>query len=321
MAQSTSVIGTDRWSVGRGAAAAVLLGCAAVGVARAGGTIDLPVVNPSFEDISGEDPFNEFTFGPLIGGVLAHWGYAAPAIAAAIASGIAFLFGLFVLEESYPKEKREDSGKVRHPILNIAKVYSETQVRNVVFANFLWTTTFSMWEVVLVLFIGAEVFPELPEEDLPMRVGAIFGALGLLAAFIQGGMIRQLMKRFDERALTHIGIISYAIGSLGFVAYLMGSFEGNLWPLTPALLLIAVGAAFMNTLPSAIVSRLVSPVRQGEVLGSFRGMGSLGRVVGPVAGAYLFAHISHGSPYWAGAILMAFTFILVKGRFDFFRED
>jgi len=67
MAQSTSVIGTDRWSVGRGAAAAVLLGCAAVGVARAGGTIDLPVVNPSFEDISGEDPFNEFTFGPLNG--------------------------------------------------------------------------------------------------------------------------------------------------------------------------------------------------------------------------------------------------------------
>ena len=27
----------------------------------------IPVVNPGFEDISGESPFNEFTFGPLLG--------------------------------------------------------------------------------------------------------------------------------------------------------------------------------------------------------------------------------------------------------------
>ncbi len=30
-------------------------------------TIDIDVVNPSFEDISGESPYNEFTFGPLPG--------------------------------------------------------------------------------------------------------------------------------------------------------------------------------------------------------------------------------------------------------------
>ncbi|MCA9413224.1 MAG: MFS transporter [Candidatus Omnitrophica bacterium] len=262
-----------------------------------------------------------FTFGPMIGGLLAHWGYAAPSFAAAGASGVAFLFGLIVLEESYPKEKRSEPSELRHPILNLAKVYSEHQVRNVVFANFLWTTTFSMWEVVLVLFVGFEVFPEIPEDDLPMRVGMIFGVMGLLSAFIQGGMIRQLMKHFDERKLTHIGIVFYIIGSLGFVGYLAGSFQGTFWPLVPALLLIAIGSAFMNTLPSAIVSRLVGPDRQGEVIGSFRGMGSLGRVVGPVVGAYFFAHLSHASPYIAGAVLMGVAFLLVMRRFDFFEAS
>lgn len=262
-----------------------------------------------------------FTFGPMIGGILAHWGYGAPAFAAAGASGLAFCFGLFVLEESYPPEKRGEPGKMRHPILNLAKVYSEAPIRSVVFANFLWTTTFSMWEVVLVLFVGAEVFPTLPEEDLPMRVGGIFGAMGLLSAFIQGGMIRQLMKRFDERKLTHIGIVLYILGSLGFVGYLMGSFEGNLWPLVPALLLIAVGSAFMNTLPSAIVSRLVGPTRQGEVIGSFRGMGSLGRVVGPPAGAYLFAEQSHAAPYLSGAVLMAIALALMARKFEYHRSE
>jgi len=29
--------------------------------------VDIPVVNPGFEDITGESPFNEFTFGPLNG--------------------------------------------------------------------------------------------------------------------------------------------------------------------------------------------------------------------------------------------------------------
>lgn len=262
-----------------------------------------------------------FTLGPMIGGILSHWGYAAPSYAAAVASGLAFLFGLFVLEESYPKEKRHHPEKMRHPILNIAKVYSEVQLRNVVYANFLWTTAFSMWEVVLVLFIGSVVFPDLAEADLPMRVGLIFGAMGLLSAFIQGGMIRQLVKRVDERKLTHLGIVVYILGSLGFVGYLLGSFEGSLAALSPALLLVAVGSAFMNTLPGTIASRLVGPNRQGEALGAFRGMGSLGRVFGPPIGAYLFAHLHPGAPYLAGAVLMGGAFLLMIPRFEFHRAE
>src|SRR3546814_16950581 len=44
--------------------------------------------------------------GPLLGGVLGEWSPRAPFWAAAALSGVAFLYGAFVLPESLPPERR-----------------------------------------------------------------------------------------------------------------------------------------------------------------------------------------------------------------------
>ena len=51
----------------RVAVLAALAGCALATAPGTGRAAPLAVVNPGFEDISGESPFNEFTFGPLTG--------------------------------------------------------------------------------------------------------------------------------------------------------------------------------------------------------------------------------------------------------------
>src|SRR3546814_1374113 len=47
-----------------------------------------------------------FVAGPLLGGVLGEWSPRAPFWAAAALSGVAFLYGAFVLPESLPPERR-----------------------------------------------------------------------------------------------------------------------------------------------------------------------------------------------------------------------
>src|SRR3546814_14486799 len=48
-----------------------------------------------------------FVAGPLLGGVLGEWSPRAPFWAAAALSGVAFLYGAFVLPESLPPERRD----------------------------------------------------------------------------------------------------------------------------------------------------------------------------------------------------------------------
>lgn len=262
-----------------------------------------------------------FILGPAIGGILSQISLSFPPYAAAVTSGIAFLLGAVWLNESLPSDKREAGMNFEHPISTFTRFLSEKPVMAVILANFLWTTTFSMWETVFVLFVGSEVLHGLEEKELATRVGYLFAYMGFLSAMIQGGLIRRLTKSFSERGLAHTGIAIYILGSLFFIAYNFLHAGDGVTSLIPALTAIAVGLGLINPTFSAIVSKLVSPKRQGEVLGSFRGLGSLGRVIGPVAGAILFAHVSHWSPYLAGAVLMGGAFLLLQREFEYHRED
>ncbi len=54
------------WALRRGYAAWLVMGVVAA-AASVAWTAPVDIVNPSFEDITGESPYNEFTFGPLAG--------------------------------------------------------------------------------------------------------------------------------------------------------------------------------------------------------------------------------------------------------------
>jgi DHA1 family tetracycline resistance protein-like MFS transporter len=185
---------------------------------------------------------------------------------------------------------------------------------------FLATFCFTCYETTLGLLIMRNFGLNLEhDEHAKMTVGYLFAYMGFLSAVIQGGLIRRLTKRFSEKALALAGMSIYAVGSLSFILYDSSSSGGSL-SLIPALTLIALGQGLINPTLSAIVSNLVSPKRQGEVLGSFRGIGSLGRVAGPLGGAYLYAHVAHWSPYLAGAVLVGGSFLFLMRKFEYYRE-
>jgi MFS family permease len=139
----------------------------------------------------------------------------------------------------------------------------------------------------------------------------VFVFLGLVGAFIQGGAIGRLAKRFGDYKLAAIGLLVMAISMLLMpLAQNMGLF-----------LLFTFGLAVGNSLAQptlmAMASRLATATAQGRVIGTVQSGGSLGRVVGPAAGGFMLGRdrtgpaLAYGNtPFLIGGIIMGIAFLL-----------
>ena len=75
-----------------------------------------------------------------------------------------------------------------------------------------------------------------------------------------------------------------------------------------ALGVLAVGMGFNNPSMTSMVSRLADPNDQGGILGLASSLASLGRVVGPAWGGYLYDAYGMRTPYISAAMLMLIAF-------------
>jgi len=72
-----------------------------------------------------------------------------------------------------------------------------------------------------------------------------------------------------------------------------------------ALAVIALGIGITTPSLSSLVSRRSLAGEQGEILGAYQSMGSLGRVVGPFGSENMYFRIGPDGPHWAAAALEA----------------
>jgi DHA1 family tetracycline resistance protein-like MFS transporter len=112
---------------------------------------------------------------------------------------------------------------------------------------------------------------------------------------MQGGLVRQLVKRFGERNLMLAGLALLGLGLLLLI-----------WSANLALLLISVGILSIGdgavTPTSSAVLSLISPENeQGEILGLAQGIGGLGRTCGPLFAGALFS-LGASLPFLAGGL-------------------
>ena len=114
-------------------------------------------------------------------------------------------------------------------------------------------------------------------------------------------LVGRVVKRVGERTLIPLAIflISISIGMLPFV--------WNVPTLLVALFLLAVGMGFNSPSLSSMVSKLSDADDQGGILGLASSLASLGRVVGPAWGGYLYDAYGMTTPYLSAAALMFFA--------------
>ena len=140
-----------------------------------------------------------------------------------------------------------------------------------------------------------------------MTVLAAF--IGIVAAGVQGGLIRPLSKRFSESSLIRTGT---AIQALAFAAIAASPSYGRPM-LYAAGALLALGNGMTQPSVGAFVSKRADPRAQGETLGTNQSAASLARMFGPSLGGWLYGSFGPRSPYLIGAIGMAIAMLVAFG--------
>ena len=117
-----------------------------------------------------------------------------------------------------------------------------------------------------------------------LETGLVLGFIGVVAAGVQGGLIRPLAKRFDEAQLIRAGT---AIQALAFAGLAASPTFGR-GALYAAGGLLALGNGLTQPSVSAYVSKRADPKAQGGTLGTNQSAASLARVFGPALGGWLY---------------------------------
>lgn len=256
-----------------------------------------------------------FILGPALGGIASifdltatHPEWAAYGVnpfssAALIALALAVANLVSVIKnfkESLPPEK---CGKREHfRTANVFQLFKPLPYRGVNatnFANFLYTLAFAGMEFTLT-FLADERFSYTARDNAKM-----FIFTGILMALIQGGVVRRHAHRVGEKKMTILGL------ALIIPGLILVSSAYNAFALYMGLGLIATGAAMVIACLTALVSLYTPEESQGQSIGVFRSLGSLGRVIGPFAACLLYWRYGSASPYYASAVFMVIPILLV----------
>jgi MFS family permease len=242
-----------------------------------------------------------FIFGPAIGGALASIPIAGrtgavPCFIAASLSVVNLAWVYFRLRESLPPERRSKERRSLAP-LNFSAArdaFARPGIALAVLVNFMLILSFTVLDQTFRFFTDDKF------GMTALETGLVLGFVGVVAAGVQGGLIRPLAKRFDEAVLIRMGTGIQALAFAGLAA--SPSFGRT--ALYAASGLLALGNGLTQPSISAYVSKRADPMAQGATLGTNQSAASLARVFGPALGGFLYGSMGASSPYAAGAIGM-----------------
>jgi len=243
-----------------------------------------------------------FIVGPLIGGWLGAISLRLPFWFAAGLALLNFCYGLFVLPESLPRDKRARTFDWSHanPLGSMVLLRRYPQVFGLAAVVFLANLAHYVYPSIFVLFADYRYGWG------PREVGWVLAAVGVCSVIVQAGLVGKLVPRLGERRTLLLGL---ACGVVGFAIYAFAG-SGGLF-----LLGIPVSAVWGLSSPAtqALITRQVGADVQGRIQGALMSLISLAGIIGPAifAGSFgLFIsdrapiHLP-GAPFLIAALLLA----------------
>lgn len=239
-----------------------------------------------------------FVLGPAIAGIVCFCGVPANVLGfiAAAFSIIDLTFTALLLPE--PKSRGKNA---RDPFSLGAGFYFRTVTNKKLVLSllitFVSTFAFANMETTLVLLTNQYFNFNMAQNSY------LFTGLGLVMVIIQGGLIRQLGKKYPDAPLISIGTALVGVGLLLVPA------THNLTILCCALIILATGSGINTPCNSSLLSKLAAKSETGGVMGVGQSMSTLGRILGPIAGGLLFDTMGATSPYLLGSCCMLVAFL------------
>jgi DHA1 family tetracycline resistance protein-like MFS transporter len=249
-----------------------------------------------------------FMIGPVVGGLLGEYGPRVPFFAAAGLALLNVVYGSIVLTESLSEENRRPfAWKRANPIGAIHQMRRYPVVIGLFFAVVFYQIAHdanpSTWSFYTMLKFGWS------ERD----IGLSMGAVGLMMAIVQGGLIGFALKRFGEQKAVIGGYALMAMAYFGF------AYASKGWMMYAFMIPFALGSIVTPAI-RAILANLVPDNAQGELQGAISSLQSLTAIFAPLFMTQLFGFFSSdaapiyfpGAPFFAAGALVLISIVVFQ---------
>ncbi|MDB5987201.1 MAG: transporter [Nevskia sp.] len=247
-----------------------------------------------------------FVLGPALGGFLGAIEPRLAFVGAAVLALLNALYGLFVLPESLPHEKRSAfSWKRANPLGSLTLLRSQTQLLGLAGVNLLYWLAHNVLPSAFVLYAGYRYGWN------ARTMGLLLAATGICNILVQIGLIKPVVARLGERRTLLAGLL---FGAIGFAMYGLAPNGTLVWFCVPVFSLIGL----FGPASQALMTRLVSPSQQGQLQGANGCVMALTGLIGPALFTLTFAHFIEperswklpGAPFLLAAALTFLALIL-----------
>lgn len=252
-----------------------------------------------------------FIIGPVIGGLLGQYGSRVPFLAAAALSLLNWLYGYFILPESLkPENRRPFSWRRANPAGSLRHLRKFPVIAGLIISLvLLYVASHSVQSVWSYYTMEKFNWHE-------AQVGYSLGAVGLLSAIVQGGLIRVIIPKLGRERSVYVGLLLYSIG------FTLFAFASKGWMMyvfmVPYILGGIAGPAIQG-----LISTEVPANEQGELQGGLTSLQSVTSIIGPPLMTGLFAYFTRhdtalyfpGAPLLLGAVLTLVSTILAWRSF------
>ena len=244
-----------------------------------------------------------FILGPVIGGLLGDTNPRLPLFVAGVLALINLLYGLLVLPESLPPERRRSFAWERaNPIAALQGLSALKGAGGLV-----WSIGLSALAQFM-LYTTWVLYTKFKFGWGPKQVGWSLLAVGVVSVISQGVLLKPLLKRFSTRNLALVGLAVAIVSDVLFGLMTKG------WMMYAVISLGLLGGAAQASIQS-IISNSASASNQGETMGAVSSLSSLMAVLGPIFGLELLRRVAHlpgdsvwiGLPFFVSAVLHFFA--------------
>ncbi len=224
-----------------------------------------------------------FIIGPAMGGLL---GGVDPRLPFWVAAGMSLcnaLYGLFVLPESLPPERRSPfRWRSANPVGAVRLLGSNSRLAAMAVVEFCAEVAHVALPAIFVLYASYRYgWSE-------TRIGLALAFVGVCTAIVQGGLVGPAVKRLGER---NAQIIGYGGGALGFLIYALAPTGALFWIGIPVMTLWGIA----GPATSGMMTRLVSSEQQGQLQGAMTSVKSIAELIGPFLFTLIFAYFIGGN--------------------------
>lgn len=264
-----------------------------------------------------------FIIGPALGGWLGSHDLRLPFW---VSSGLALanaMYGIFVLPESLPRERRSSfSWRKANPLGSLRLLLAHKGLFGLATVlGLYWLAHFSLQSVFV-------LYTDYRYGWGPRQVGTMLALIGIGAVVVQGALVRHVVAALGERRSLLIGL---TFGVTGFAWYALAPTEGWMWASVPVFALAGLTGPSLQ----GLMSRRVDPTMQGRLQGANGGVMSVAGIVGPVMYSQVFAWAIGpgragriaGAPYFLAASLVLVGLVVAwvvsgrNGRADALRDE